>query len=48
MSKNLKRLILSFRNLLIPEQEKIITNTINDWMKGYEQVDDLLFIGFKL
>ena len=48
MSKNLKKLILSFRNLMIPEQEKIIKNTINEWMKGYEQVDDLLFIGFKL
>ena len=48
MSKNLKKLILSFRNLVIPEQEKIIKNTINEWMKGYEQVDDLLFIGLRL
>ena len=48
MSKNLKKLILSIRNLPIKEQEKIIRDTINQWMDGYEQVDDLLVIAFKL
>jgi len=48
MTKNLKKLILSSRNLNIPEQEHIIKTTINEWMKGYEQVDDLLFIGLKM
>ena len=48
MSKNLKKLILSIREKSIPEQEKIIRDTINQWMEGYEQVDDLLVIAFKL
>jgi len=48
MTKNLKKLILSIRNKDIPEQESIIKSTINNWMKGYEQVDDLLFIGIKM
>jgi len=48
MTKNLKKLILSIRNMGIPEQEGVIKNTINTWMQGYEQVDDLLFIGLKM
>jgi len=48
MSKTLKKLILSIRYKEIPEQEKIIVDTINDWMQGYEQVDDLLLIAFKI
>jgi len=48
MSKSMKKLILSIRNNSIPEQEKTIRDTINQWMQGYEQVDDLLVIAFKL
>lgn|GEM_PF-1973302 len=48
MSKTLKKLILSIRNKEIPEQEKIIKDTINTWMQGYEQVDDLLLIALKM
>ena len=48
MTKNLKKLILSIRNMAMPEQEGVIKNTINNWMQGYEQVDDLLFIALKM
>jgi serine phosphatase RsbU (regulator of sigma subunit)/ligand-binding sensor domain-containing protein len=48
MSKSMKKLILSIRNNSIPEQEKTIRDTINQWMDGYEQVDDLLVIAFRL
>ncbi len=48
MSKSLKQLILSIRDKSMAEQEKIIRDTINQWMTGYEQVDDLLVIAFKL
>ena len=48
MSKSMKKLILSIRNNSIAEQEKTIRDTINQWMDGYEQVDDLLVIAFKL
>ncbi len=48
MSKTLKKLILSIRDKQMDEQEKIIKDTINNWMQGYEQVDDLLLIAFKM
>jgi serine phosphatase RsbU (regulator of sigma subunit)/ligand-binding sensor domain-containing protein len=48
MTKNFKKLILSIKDLGIPEQESTIKNIINQWMSGYEQVDDLLVIGFRI
>jgi serine phosphatase RsbU (regulator of sigma subunit)/ligand-binding sensor domain-containing protein len=48
MTKNFKKLILSIKHLDIPEQEITVKNIINQWMEGYEQVDDLLVIGFKM
>lgn len=48
MTKNFKKLILSIKDLAIPEQETTIKNIINQWMSGYEQVDDLLVIGFRI
>ncbi|MGZ3903728.1 MAG: SpoIIE family protein phosphatase [Bacteroidia bacterium] len=48
MTKNFKKLILSIKDLSIPEQETTLKNIINQWMSGYEQVDDLLVIGFRI
>ena len=48
MTKNFKKLILSIKHFGVPEQETTIKNIINQWMEGYEQVDDLLVIGFKM
>jgi serine phosphatase RsbU (regulator of sigma subunit) len=48
MTKNFKNFISSIASLPVAEQEKHIRQNINDWMKGYEQVDDLLVIGIKL
>jgi serine phosphatase RsbU (regulator of sigma subunit)/ligand-binding sensor domain-containing protein len=48
MTKNFKKLILSIKDLGVPEQETTVKNIINQWMSGYEQVDDLLVIGFKI
>jgi serine phosphatase RsbU (regulator of sigma subunit) len=48
MTKNFKKLVLSLRHLSIPDQEQTIKNVIDQWMVGYEQVDDLLVIGLKL
>ncbi len=48
MTKNFKKLILSIKHLGVPEQETTIKNIINQWMNGYEQVDDLLVIGFRV
>jgi len=47
--KNLKNLILEHYKKPMDEQEKILSDTLNDWMKGREnQIDDVLVIGFKL
>jgi serine phosphatase RsbU (regulator of sigma subunit) len=48
MTKNFKKLILSIKDLGIREQESTVRNVINQWKEGYEQVDDLLVIAFKL
>ncbi len=53
--KNKKFMIKRLRNLLheihtLPgsEQQKILDNTIEDWMKNTEQTDDILLMGFKI
>jgi serine phosphatase RsbU (regulator of sigma subunit) len=48
MSKKFKDFISSISAKTISEQENLIKQNINEWMKGYEQVDDLLVIGIKL
>lgn len=48
MSKNFKSFLMSNIHLPISHQELEIKQNINSWMKGYEQVDDLLVIGIKL
>jgi len=48
MSKNFKKYILEVKSTPITQQYKLIKDNINSWMKGYEQVDDLLVIGVKL
>lgn len=48
MTKNFKKLILSIKHLGIREQETTVKNVINQWKEGYEQVDDLLVIAFKV
>lgn len=47
MSKNMKSFFLEIMNLDINEQQMLIDTKINDWKGNYEQVDDLLVIGFR-
>jgi len=47
--KNLKNLLLEHYKKPMEEQEKILSETLNNWMGGVEnQIDDVLVIGFKL
>jgi hypothetical protein len=47
--KNLKNLLLEHHKKPMEEQEKILSETLNNWMGGVEnQIDDVLVIGFKL
>ncbi len=45
---NVEKMILSFSNLPINEQEKQIKNYITTWKGDNEQMDDILMIGLKI
>ncbi|NSW46065.1 MAG: DUF4154 domain-containing protein [Bacteroidales bacterium] len=45
--KQLKEMLLSIQHLQMKEQYKVIEETIDNWKKGYFQVDDMLLIGIK-
>lgn len=47
MTKNVGEMLRNVADLPMIEQEKIIKHTIAQWMKGQEQVDDILFTGIK-
>lgn len=48
MTANFKKFILSLQNYSMQQQNSLVGKNINEWMQGYEQVDDLLVIGVKL
>lgn len=48
MTKNFKQFLLNHNNKSIHEQHDLVSNEINQWMNGIEQVDDLLVIGIEL
>ncbi|GAB4341735.1 MAG: hypothetical protein OHK0038_21450 [Flammeovirgaceae bacterium] len=50
MSKRFKELLLKIYSLTEEEQEKILENTLTDWMKegNEEQIDDVLVMGVRL
>jgi serine phosphatase RsbU (regulator of sigma subunit)/ligand-binding sensor domain-containing protein len=48
MTANFKKFIFSIKDKPAQKQNDLVNDNINNWMKGYEQVDDLLVIGIKL
>lgn len=48
MAKNFKNLLLKISHEDMKTQMKTINNTIANWRKGFEQVDDILVMGIKL
>ncbi|MBN1182434.1 MAG: tetratricopeptide repeat protein [Bacteroidales bacterium] len=48
MSKNLKELILQIQENEMPQQGEILNQTIEEWMKETDQVDDILVIGIRI
>ena len=38
----------TIQNKNMSEQKEILTDTFNNWTKGYEQTDDVLVIGIKI
>ena len=45
---NLKKLILSVRDLAMQEQKKVLLNHFNSWKGDLEQVDDVCVIGIRV
>jgi serine phosphatase RsbU (regulator of sigma subunit) len=47
-SKNYKELILKYANEPMNRQLEKFDGFLTDWMKGYEQIDDILLMGIRL
>ena len=47
MTKRFVQLLSSCSNLPMAQQKEIIDNSIVDWKKGHEQIDDILIMGLK-
>lgn len=45
---SLRNLLEEIQTLPMPKQEMIIEKYFNDWMGGYEQIDDVLLMGLKI
>ena len=49
MTKRLKDLLVANQNLSFKEKKEFLMVTIKEWMGlEYEQIDDILLIGFKV
>ncbi len=48
MSKRFKNKLLEIHQEPPEQQKNLLEETLDEWMKGYEQVDDILIIGFKI
>ncbi|MCK4852777.1 MAG: SpoIIE family protein phosphatase [Bacteroidales bacterium] len=48
LARSFKKLLLSIHNKPMPEQREILYETLKQWMEGYEQVDDILVVGFRI
>ena len=46
--KNFKDLLLKIHSLEMNKQKEMLDQTLMNWMKGYEQVDDILVCGIKI
>jgi ligand-binding sensor domain-containing protein/serine phosphatase RsbU (regulator of sigma subunit) len=48
MVKNFEKLLSSIRNLPMQQQQEVLRKNFMDWKANYEQVDDVLVIGFRI
>jgi serine phosphatase RsbU (regulator of sigma subunit) len=47
-SKNFKRYLFDIQKLSMEDQKKNLEDTLENWSKGFEQVDDILVIGIRV
>lgn len=48
LTKRFRQLLLDIHQKPLDEQKEILEKTINDWMAGLEQVDDITVVGIKV
>lgn len=48
MAKNFKQILLSMQEKSMEDQKKFLNDTMEDWMKGYGQNDDVCVIGVRI
>ena len=48
LSKNFKKLLLEIHTKPMYEQKVILDETLQNWMKGNSQVDDIIVIGVRM
>jgi hypothetical protein len=48
MTKHFKDLLVTIQDRPLEEHGKIMEQKLNEWKGTYEQVDDILVIGFKI
>lgn len=48
MAKRFRNLLLEIHEKDLEEQQEILEERLNEWMKGTRQIDDILVIGFKI
>ncbi len=46
-TSQLKELLLSIHTEDLEQQEELLRSNLNNWMKGYEQIDDICLMGVK-
>ena len=48
LSKNFRKSLLEIQPNTMKEQHKILNDTLEEWRKGFEQIDDILVMGFRI
>jgi serine phosphatase RsbU (regulator of sigma subunit) len=48
LSKNFRELLFSIQEKNMEDQKLILDKTFDDWIKGYDQIDDVLVLGIKV
>ena len=48
MAKNFQRMLLNIQHLTMDEQKQYLENTLDEWMDGYQQIDDILVVGVRI
>ena len=47
-TSHMRTMLEQIHSLPVAKQQMIIDHYFNSWMEGYEQVDDVLFMGIRL